>query len=349
MAGVSRVHMMIFTQQFASMLRSKLPLVDVLDNLAAETPQKKLREAIESVSEDVQHGVDLSQAMARHPRLFDSVYINVVRAGMESARLAGSLTEIARYLKVIHDTERKVQSAVTYPVIVILAFFGIFNGMVFGILPRFQTIFNNLHKALPGPTQFLLDLGAVWGHNWSWIIASMVLLVLSFQAWVRTPDGRALVDQYKLRLPLLGSLWRQAALARFLRTLAVQVENEVEVLYALRLAADTCGNVYVRDIIYEIAADVERGRGLSVSFHDHHIFHGIVVQMIAAGEEAGSLDELLMSSADYFDSLLQDRLDQITQMINPLLTIVVGLATAGMMIAAFLPVFHMGEMGGMGH
>ena len=348
MAGVSRVHMMIFTQQFASMLRSKLPLVDVLDNLAAETPQKKLRAAIEEVSEEVQHGVDLADAMARHPRMFDSVYVNVVKAGMESARLAGSLTEIAHYLKVIHDTERKVRSAITYPVIVMIAFFGIFNGMVFGILPRYQAIFANLHKALPAPTQLLLDMGAYWGANWTWIVGSLVLLVISFQAWVRTPDGNAVFDQYKLKLPMLGPLWRMAALARFLRTLAVQVENEVAVLAALRLAADTCGNVFVRETIYDIAADVEQGRSLSVSFRDHRVFHGIVVQMIAAGEEAGSLDELLMSSADYFDNLLQDRLDQITQLINPILTIFVGLATAGMMIAAFLPVFQMGNLAG-GH
>jgi type IV pilus assembly protein PilC len=344
MAGVSRVHMMIFTQQFASMLRSKLPLVDVLDNLAAETPQKKLRAAIESVSEEVQHGVDLAAALAKHPRMFDDVYVNVVRAGMESARLAGSLTEIAHYLKVIHDTERKVRSAVTYPVIVILAFFGVFNGMVFGILPRFQAIFNNLHKALPAPTQFLLDLGDYWGAHWMPIIGTMVGVYAAFSLWLRTPDGRAVFDQYKLNLPLLGPLWRMAALARFLRTLAVQVENEVAVLAALRLAADTCGNVFVRETIYDIAYDVERGRSLAVSFHDHHVFHGIVVQMIAAGEEAGSLAELLMSSADYFDNLLQDRIDQITQLINPLLTVFVGLATAGMMVAAFLPVFQMGNL-----
>ena len=346
MAGVTRVHIMIFTQQFASMLRSKLPLVDVLNNLAAETPQRKLREAIEEVSEQVQHGMDLPRALANYPRFFDNVYVNVVKAGMESARLAGSLTEIAHYLKVIHETERKVRSAVTYPVVVMLAFFGVFNGMVFGILPRFRAIFNNMHKALPAPTQILLDMGDYWGANWMWIISSMVLSTICFIVWKNTPDGRAVFDQYKLRLPMVGPLWRMAALARFLRTLAVQVENEVAVLAALRLAADTCGNVFVQETIYDIAHDVECGRSLSVSFRDHHVFHGIVVQMIAAGEEAGSLDELLMSSADYFDNLLQDRIDQITQLINPVLTLFVGLGVAGMMVASFLPVFQMGGMSG---
>jgi len=346
MAGVSRIHIMIFTQQFASMMRSKLPLVDVLNNLASETPQRLLRETIAEISDDVQHGVDLGEALAGYPRLFDDVYVNVVRAGMESGHLGDALSQIAHYLKVIHETARKVRSAITYPVFVLGAFFAIFNGMVFAILPRFQAMFSSMHKALPGPTQLLLDMGEYWKANWITIIGVLALTVVGFMVWLRTPEGRAIFDEYKLKLPLLGRLWRMAALARFLRTLAVQVQNEVPVLQAMRQAADTCGNVFIEEVIYEIADDVERGRGLAVSFREHDVFHGIVLQMIAAGEEAGILDELLMSSADYFDSLVQDMIDQITQLINPILTVVVGLLVAGMMLAAFLPVFQMGSAAG---
>ncbi|MEI8394248.1 MAG: type II secretion system F family protein [Rhodospirillaceae bacterium] len=342
----NRVHIMIFTQQFASMMRSKLPLVDVLNNLAEETPQRGLRDAIAEIAEDVQHGVDLGEAMSRHDEHFDNVYVNVVRAGMESGHLGEALSQIAHYLKVIHETARKLRSAVTYPVFVILAFFGIFNGMVFGILPRFQAMFASMHKKLPMPTQFLLDVGDYWKANWYWILGLMVVFIASFIAWLSTPEGRAIFDRYKLNVPYLGVLWRMGALARFLRTLAVQVENEVSVLQALRQAADTCGNVYIQETIYDIAADVERGGGLANSFRDHEVFHGIVVQMIAAGEEAGILDELLISSADYFDSLVQDMIDQITQLINPTLTIIVGLLVAGMMVAAFMPVFEMGNAAG---
>lgn len=340
--AVSTLHTLIFTQQFASMIRSNLPLVEVLDNLADETPQKKLRETVITVADDVRHGIDLGQAMAAHPGVFDEVYVNVVKSGMESGHLGDALAQIAHYQKVIHETGRKVKAALTYPVMILLAFFGVFNAMVFFILPRFEVMFKNFNKKLPGPTQFMLDLGAIWSANWYFILAGVGVIAVSFSVWVNSADGRTLWDQIKLHIPLLGSLWRMAALARFLRTLAVQVQNDVPVLEALTLAADAAGNHYVREILYDIADDVGRGRSLAASFRDHAIFHGIVLQMIASGEEAGILDELLMSSADYFDSLVQDLLDRITSLINPLLTIVVGLGIAGMMVAAFMPVFQMG-------
>lgn len=344
MASVSTLHILIFTQQFAAMIRSNLPLIDVLDNLAAETPQRKLSDAIIEVSDEVRKGRDLSVSMAAHPGVFDDIYVNVVRSGLESGRLGEALLQIARYQKIMHETGRKLKSALTYPLFIIFAFFGVFNAMVFFILPRFQKLFQNFNKKLPELTQIMLDIGAFWSEYWMLIIGGLATLIFSFTVWIATADGRAVWDKIKLRLPLLGALWRLSALARFLRTLAVQVENDVPVLEALRLAADSSGNVHVREVLHVIADEVERGRGLADSFRDYEIFHGIVLQMIASGEEAGILDELLMSSADYFDSLVQDLLDRITSLINPILTVVVGLLIAAMMVACFLPVFQMGSM-----
>lgn len=344
MAGVSTLHILIFTQQFAAMIRSNLPLVDVLDNLAAETPQRKLSEAISEVSEQVRKGRDLSASMAAYPTIFDDIYVNVVRSGLESGRLGDALKQIARYQKVMHETGRKVKSALMYPLFIIFAFFLVFNVMIFFILPRFEALFKNFGKKLPMLTQFMLDVGEIWSNYWMIVIGVWIAMILTFTVWIATDDGRAVWDQYKLRIPLVGTLWRLSALARFLRTLAVQVENDVPVLESLRQAADSSGNVYVQEILHEIADDVQRGRGLAASFREHEIFHGIVLQMIASGEEAGILDELLISSADYFDSLVQDLLDHITSLINPILTVVVGLLIAGMMVACFMPVFQMGSM-----
>lgn len=344
MAAIGSLHILIFTQQFAAMIRSNLPLVDVLDNLANETPQRRLREAIVAVADAVRRGIDLSEAMGEHPAMFDDVYVNVVRSGMESGRLGAALLQIAHYQKVIHETGRKLKTALTYPLFIIFAFFAVFNGMVFFILPRFEMMFKNFNKKLPWATQFLLDIGRFWSENWPLIVGGQLVVYFSFIVWISTPDGRAIWDEHKLRLPILGPLWRMSALARFLRTLAVQVENDVPVLDALQLAADACGNVYVKETLYQIADKVERGRSLAACFREHEVFYGIVLQMIASGEEAGILDELLMSSADYFDSLVQDLLDRITSLINPVLTLVVGLAVAGMMVACFLPVFQMGSV-----
>lgn len=342
MAGAG-LNVLIFTQQFASMVRSNLQLVDVLDNLAAETPQRRLRASVDQIGEDVRRGMDLSDAMALHPRTFDDVYVSVVKSGIESGRLPEALTQIAEYQGVMHEINRKVRSALTYPIFVIAAFIAVFNAQVFFILPRFETMFRNFKQELPWPTRFLLDLGAAWKEHWPLVLGVLLLIVVAFIAWISTHEGRAVWDRVKLSIPIIGPVWRMGALARFLRTLAVQVQNDVAVLDALRLAADAASNIYVREILYDIAADVERGRGIAASFREYRIFHGIVLQMIAAGEEAGTLDELLMSSANYFDSLTQDRLERITGLINPVLTVIVGLAIAGMMVASFLPVFQMGS------
>lgn len=337
------LNVLIFTQQFASMIRSNLPLVDVLDNLAAETPQRRLRASIDQVGLDVRRGMDLGDALALHPANFDDVYVSVVKSGIESGRLAEALTQIAEYQSVMHELARKVRSALTYPIFVILAFFGVFKAQVFFILPRFELMFKNFGKALPWPTQFLLDLGAGWKDNWFIILATIGLVCLAFIVWISTREGRSIWDRIKIRIPIIGPVWRMGALARFLRTLAVQVQNDVPLLDALRLAADAASNLYVREILNDIADEVENGRGIAESFREHQIFHGIVLQMIAAGEEAGTLDELLMSSANYFDNLTQDRLEKITGLINPVLTVVVGMAIAGIMVASFLPVFQMGN------
>lgn len=343
MAAVRSAHLLIFTQQFASMMRSNLQLVEVLDNLARETPQARLREVVEEVSDKVKHGIDLGDALAEHPNVFSDIYVNVIKAGMMSGRLGESITQISNYLAVMDDVGRKVRSAMSYPIFMVIAFFFVFNGMVFFILPRFSKMFSNFGKELPAPTQILIDLGDFWAANWYLILGGGALGAFSFAVWIASEDGRAIWDKAKLRLPLMGNIWRMGALSRFLRTLAVQIKNEVSLLDALVLSADASDNVYIRETIYQIAEDVERGAGLSNAFREHEIFHGIVLQMIAAGEEAGTLDELMLSSADYFERLLYDQLESVTGMINPLLTVFVGLAVAGMMVASFLPVFQIGS------
>tara|TARA_B100001123_G_scaffold434709_1_gene561749 strand:- start:110 stop:1147 length:1038 start_codon:yes stop_codon:yes gene_type:complete len=344
MAGGTQVQLLIFSQQFASMLQSKLQLVDVLDNLARETPQRKLRDIIEDISEKVRHGVDLGDALAAHPNMFGEIYVNVIRAGLASGRLGDAAAQVADYLSVINEVGRKVRGALAYPFFMIGAFLLVFNGMVFFILPRFSRMFQSFGKELPWATRVLMEIGDLWANYWYAIIGTIVTVTIAFAIWISSADGRYIWDRIKLRVPIVGPLWRMAALSRFLRTLAVQLQNEVLLLEAIEVSAQASGNVYVRDSLYDIHDDVQRGNGLAGSFRRYDIFEGIVLQMIAAGEEAGTLDELLMSAADYFERLLYARLDTVTGLINPILTVLIGLVIAGMMIASFLPVFQIGSV-----
>ncbi len=343
MAAVPLSSLLIFTNQFAAMMTSRLPLVDVLTNLARETPQRHFREIIEDVVDDVLHGEDLGDALAGHPGVFDDVYVNVVKAGMGSGRLEDALTHLANYLQKADIVSKELRTALSYPVFVIFAFLVAFNGMTFFILPRFDSMFRQFGAELPKITQIMMDIGVVWRDNWHLFGAFSILVVVGFLTWISTPAGRMVWDEFKLDLPVIGRFWRLSALGRFLRTFAVQVRNEVQVLDALDLAAPASNNRYIEDVLYEIADDIERGAGIAYSFRHHRVFDGIVLQMISAGEQSGSLDMLLLSAADYFDRILDEQIKRWTALINPILTVLIGVLIGAMMVAVFLPVFDMGK------
>ena len=340
MAAVKTAHLLIFTRQFSSMIASRLQLVDILNNLAQETPQRRLRIAIENISNDVQRGIDFGDALSYFPRIFDDIYVNVVRAGLESGQLDDSLNQMAEYLQRVDEINRKVRGAISYPIFMFVAFFAVFNGMVIVILPRFEKMFSTFDSELPLPTQIMLKIGDVYTTNWHIIFLLIFTIIASFVIWINNAAGRRIWDEAKFSIPVVGVIWRMGALSRFLRTLAVQMRNTVPLLDALRLSASASGNAYIEEIIRDIADEVENGSGIAATFREYDVFSGIVLQMIAAGEEAGILDELLFSAATYFDSMLEDRIDTATNMINPILTVTIGAGIAAMMIAAFAPVLN---------
>ena len=341
MIGGSSTHLVIFAKQFSSMMGSGLQLVAVLDNLARETPQRRLRTAIAEVGRLVTNGSDLADALERFPRLFNGVFVGLVRSGIEAGRLSGALAHIVDYLDRVEQVNRRVTAAAVYPCFVLLTFLGVAGGMIFFILPRYEAIFRGFGRDLPAPTQFLLDIGHGLTAHGTALAATAASLGLGAVLILSNPRGQTLWDQAKLHLPVMGAVWRLAALARFSRTLAVQVSNYVSVIRALHLAAGAAGNRHVEYLVRGIATDIELGASITQAFKERAIFNGIVLQMISAGEETGQLDELLLSAANYFDSLLMQRIEAVTGLINPLLTAFVGASTAGMMVASFLPVFDM--------
>lgn len=343
MAAVPLSSLLIFTNQFAAMIESQLPLVAVLDNLSMETPHRRLQGALSNVVEDVQHGQELGDALAQHPDVFDQIYVNVVRAGMGSGRLDESLNQLSVYLDKADVVSKKLRGAMFYPLMVLFIALAAFNAVVFFILPKFEKMFASMNKDLPQITQFMIDVGEVWRANWYLFAGLLVFVVVLVGVWLATPEGRYLWDEKKLQLPVVGRLWRMGALTKFLRTLAVQMRNEVPLLTALELAAPSSGNRYIEDLVLGIADDIERGVGIAQAFRNYEVFGGVVLQMISSGEESGDLDRLLMSAAEYFDRLLDDQIQRTTALINPVLTVTVGIFMAGMVIGVFLPVFNMGK------
>ncbi|MBF0383958.1 MAG: type II secretion system F family protein [Magnetococcales bacterium] len=337
-------NVMIFTHQVASMLRSHVPLIAILKNLAKETANKKLRLVIEKVSIDVNNGSDFGDSLAKHPNFFDDIFVNVAKAGMKSGNLAESLTQISEYLEKKDNMHRKLIKAVSYPIILGVTLLAAANIMFFYVLPRFQTIFESFEKELPLPTQILIAIGNFWRDNWYFIFFCILAVSLGWGLWITSKKGRYKWDRFKLKIFFIGRLWRLSALTRFLRTFSVQLHNEVDFLESLRLAAHSCGNRYMEEALFLIENEISRGTGIAKSFETNELFSGIVLQMIDSGEQSGALDELLLSAADYFERVLDSEIEVITGLVNPILTVVIGLALAGMMIASFLPVFELGNV-----
>ncbi len=338
-AGVNS-DLLVFTRQFSAMVRSNLQLVHALESLARETPRRKLRIALNDVLSKVRAGRDFDQALADHPKIFNSTYVGVVRAGMQSGQLGQALQQVSEYLTSLDRVMKKVRGAMMYPLLLLVSFIGTFHMMVFGILPRFEMLFGQYGHALPVPTQIVLAIGHVYAEMWPELLVSVVASVLGFTWWIATPNGRLTYDRLKLRIPVIGPLMRLAALARFAHTLGIQVQNSVTLLESIRVAAPACNNKYVEQSLLVIANDIERGQGIAQAFAKQYLFRGVVQQMISAGEKTGELTEPLKSAATYFESLWIQRLDTVIGLINPALTAIMGLLISGMLIAAFLPVFE---------
>jgi len=332
--------LLLFTKQFAAMVRSNLQLVHALESLARETPRRKLRNALNDVLAKVRAGRDFDRALADHPQIFNATYVGVVRAGMQSGQLGDALQQVSEYLTSLDRVMKKIRGAMMYPLLLMVSFIATFHMMVFGILPRFEMLFAEYNHALPWPTQIVLAVGHVYAGMWFEILLATVLSTAGFIAWIRTPQGRLTFDRLKLKVPIIGPLWRLSALARFAHTLGIQVQNSVTLLESIRVAAPACNNKYVEQSLRTIASDIERGEGIAQAFVKQDLFRGVVQQMIAAGEKTGELTEPLRSAATYFESLWIQRLDAVIALINPALTAIMGALISGMLIAAFLPVFE---------
>lgn len=341
MFGVSTAQLFMFTKQFSAMVKARLDLVIALENLGREMPRGPLKLAIDSVKDDVTAGQDLADAMAKHPKVFNSIYVGVVRAGLNSGRLANALAQLSTFLERKSSTNKKVTAALVYPLFIVAVFTLVFHLMVFGILPRFSTMYETLNRDLPDTTQFLLDIGDFYGGYWPLIASVLGLCIVTFLLWTGNRAGRQVWDEFKLRMPLVGSIWRLSASAQFLQTFGLQVRYRVPAVEALRQSASATGNYYLSAVVTVVADRIDTGSSIAAAFRGAGVFDDMVVQMIATGERAGTLDELLISAADYFDTLVLDRLQRITAMINPALTTILGLGIAGMLIAAFLPVFEL--------
>ena len=330
----------VMSRQFATMINSGLALLRALSILAEQTESRPLAAIINQVRIDVEKGSSLSAALAHHPKAFSRLYVAMVRAGEVGGVLDSVLLRLAETIEKQVELRRKVRSAMTYPIVVMVLVLLIVTAMLLFIIPMFKNLYKDLGGTLPFPTQVLIQISSIVRKFWYLIFAAQFGAVWGFRRWIATEDGRNRWDVIKLRLPVFGLLTRKTALARFSRTLSALVRSGVPILESLDIVAETSGNNVVSIAVLDTQLAVKNGEPMSQRLERHEVFPPMVVQMMAVGEETGALDEMLDKIADFYDQEVEATVEALTSLIEPLLIVVMGAAVGGMVISLYLPMFN---------
>jgi type IV pilus assembly protein PilC len=330
----------VFSRQFATMINSGLSLLRSLTILGEQTGNKRLAEVITQVRAEVEKGSSLSAALAKHPKIFNRLYVSMVRAGEIGGFLDQVLVKVAETFEKEVELRGKIRSAMTYPVVVFTMVLLIVAAMLIFIVPTFESLYESLGGTLPLPTRMLI--GASQGIRRYFLVVLLVMVAVGFayKRWRATPAGRYRLDQFKLKVKVFGPLFHKTALSRFSRTLATLIRAGVPILQSLEIVAETVNNGVISRAVRDVQDSVREGESLATPLSKHPSFPAMVVQMMAVGEETGALDTMLSKVADFYDQEVEAAVASLTSMIEPLLIAVMGAAVGGMVIALYLPLFN---------
>lgn len=333
----------VFTRQFSVMIDAGLPLVQCLEILAQQQENKYFRQTLLQVRQDVEEGSTLAAAMARHPRVFDQLYTNMVDAGETGGILDLILQRLSTFIEKLVKLKRDIISAMIYPAAVILMAIGAVSVIMIVVIPQFQNIFLGLlgpGEQLPLPTRIVVgisDFMAGWGG--AVILATIIASVVAIKFYYRTTNGHRNIDRILLKVPVLGSIFRKIAVSRFSRTLSTLLSSGVPILQALDITARTSGNVIIEEAIIKVRMGVERGENFVDPLKATEVFPNMVAQMIGIGEQTGALDAMLGKIADFYEQEVDTAISNMLTLMEPLLIGFLGVTIGSIVIAMYLPLF----------
>jgi len=321
----------VFSRQFATMINSGLSLLRALSILAEQTQNRRLAGVLTEVRNEIEKGSALSVALSQHPKVFNRLYVSMVRAGEVGGFLDQVLLQVAETLEKEVELRGKVKSAMTYPVVVFAMVLLIVTAMLIFIVPMFKNLYEQLGGTLPLPTRLLVGISDLVKRGFVFVLIGIALGAFGFKRWLTTPSGR-----YRV----FGSLFHKTALSRFSRTLATLLRSGVPILQALEIVSDTVNNGVMAKAIKDVQDSVREGESLATPLEKHAVFPPMVVQMMAVGEETGALDTMLSKVADFYDQEVEAAVNALTSLIEPILIAVMGAAVGGMVIALYMPMFN---------
>jgi type IV pilus assembly protein PilC len=341
---VSLADLVMFTRQLATMVDAGIAIVQSLQALADQTANKIMRDTIHDVCTRVEGGESFSEALQKHPKAFNRLYISMVAAGEKGGLLAEILARLATYLENSDRLRKKVKTALMYPSAVTVVAICITTFLLVKVIPTFKDIYAGFGAALPGPTQFMISLSDIVKHYLLLLIGGAILAIWGWFYFIKTKSGREFWDGRRIKLPVFGSIAHKICLARFTRTLASLVRSGVPILEVLQIVSQTVGNVVMEKAIKTAAIDIERGEGISAALGKNPIFPSMVIRMMSAGEQTGNIDSMLERVANFLDEEIESTLSGLMSLIEPMLIVFLGVVIGGMVICMFLPIFNLANI-----
>ena len=333
-----------FSRQLATMMSAGVPLVQSFEIVARGLENKSMQDLLVAIKADIEAGGTLAEALGKHPAHFDRLYINLVTAGEAAGILESILHKIATYLEKTEALKSKIKSAMFYPTAVIVVAFVITAILMIFVIPQFESLFKGFGADLPALTKLVITISEYFQEYWWAIFGGLIGTVMGvLKLKKRSTKAAQLFDRLSLKLPVVGKILEQSAVARFSRTLATMFAAGTPLVEAMTSVAGACGNIVFYDAAIKIRDEITTGTQLQVAMRDAQIFPNMVIQMVAIGEESGALDEMLGKVADWYEQQVDDAVEALTSLLEPIIMAVLGVIIGGLVIAMYLPIFKMGQ------
>jgi type IV pilus assembly protein PilC len=343
-SGMSEKDLVVFTRQFGTMINAGLPLIQCLEILSTQSENAALRKAIGEVKVQVEGGSTFSDALRKHPKIFDDLYVNMVHAGEVGGLLDTILGRLSKHIEKAMKLKGQIKSAMVYPAAIVGIAAIVITVLMIWVIPVFEKMFKDMSggkMALPAPTQLVIDMSNFAQASWYIILGVIVGCVVGLKKYYATPQGRLVIDKFLLKLPVFGDLIRKASVAKFTRTLGTLLASGVPLLEALTICAKTSGNKVVEGALLEAKVSISGGKTISEPLAKSGTFPKMVTHMIAVGESTGALDSMLGKIADFYEDEVDEAVTNLTALLEPMMMVFLGVTVGFIVVAMYLPIFTM--------
>jgi type IV pilus assembly protein PilC len=338
---VKEKDIIVFSRQFSTMIDAGLPIIQCLDILFSQQENKTFRNILKDIKESVEGGQTLAEALRKYPQHFVDLYVNMVAAGEAGGILDTILRRLSGYMEKAAKLKGQVKGAMVYPIITIIVAVLVVGVILVFVIPVFEEMFEGLGGELPVPTQVVVAMSEFVKDKILYIIIGLVIFIFAFKKYYNTNKGRIMIDALMLKLPVFGMLLRKVAVAKFTRTMGTMLASGVAILEALDIVAKTAGNKTIERAIYNVRSGIAEGRTMADPLSESGVFPPMVCQMIAVGESTGALDAMLNKIAEFYDDEVDQAVENLTAMIEPIMLVFLGTVIGGLVVSMYLPVFKM--------